>query len=759
MAFKLSAQLVGHDSDVRDVSFPSPTTVLSVSRDCTVRKWIRPSSSPTSFEGFVIGQGSDYINSVAFIPPSTPQYPHGLVVSGGKDTIIDVRSPDALPDHNAERMLIGHGHNICALDVSPDGSWLVSGGWDCQARVWTVGKWDTDFLLQDHQLSVWAVLAFDDKTVITGCADKQIRIFHLAKAVAGDVRPSSTIHTPDIVRALCKIPSTHPSNADFACACNDGVIRLYKLNGQLIDELRGHDSYVYSLAALPSTGELVSSGEDRTVRIWQGNRCVQTITHPALSVWSVAACAETGDIVTGASDNVARVFSRSPDRVADAETLRMFEEAIQVSSIPQQQLGAINKEKVPGAEFLTTKAGTKDGQVQVVKHDDGSLAAYTWSMALQKWEHVGAVVDSASSSGRKQSFNGQQYDYVFDVDIDESKPHLKLPYNLSQNVFEAARKFLEDNELPISYLDSVVKFLEENTKGATLGMDSGSGSADSRADSGSEAAGGGGGGAAKTLPQTEYVALLNGKFDNMINKIHSINKNLISSGRKDYALNPAEEQALSDLRPCIEGAIPIQGPDLAIVIKIVSHWDYADILAGMDMLRFLVRHPAAVEFTSASTDSILDVVISSALRAPEGQQVQVNCVIMAIRAIANLFLSAEGAELMGLEVEKTVSFLERAAPVGANNRHVQIATATALINLAVASRQGKEMSRDVKQRMKKLLGSILENNTDSEVLYRAIVALGTLEVDADAEGKQWVEKVLAKSEEARVKKLCREFLA
>ncbi|KAJ4134077.1 WD repeat protein Lub1 [Fusarium oxysporum] len=44
--FKLSAQLVGHESDVRAATFPSPDTVLTASRDCSVRIWRRTQASP-----------------------------------------------------------------------------------------------------------------------------------------------------------------------------------------------------------------------------------------------------------------------------------------------------------------------------------------------------------------------------------------------------------------------------------------------------------------------------------------------------------------------------------------------------------------------------------------------------------------------------------------------------------------------------------------------------------------------------------------
>jgi len=51
--------------------------------------------------------------------------------------------------------------------------------------------------------------------------------------------------------------------------------------------------------------------------------CVQTITHPAISVWSVAVCAQNGDIVSGASDRIVRVFSREGKRWADKEALEV----------------------------------------------------------------------------------------------------------------------------------------------------------------------------------------------------------------------------------------------------------------------------------------------------------------------------------------------------------------------------------------------------------------------------------------------------
>jgi phospholipase A-2-activating protein len=268
---------------------------------------------------------------------------------------------------------LGHSSNVCALDIDTAGKFIVSGGWDGKARTWLAEKWECDVVFEGHEGSVWAVLAFDRETIITGCADKLIRVFHVSGKLLRTIRGST-----DVVRALCRLPEGHRSGADFASAGNDTMIRLWAVSGRQVGQLQGHESFIYSLASLP-TGEIISSGEDRTVRVWKGYECVQTITLPAISVWAVAACAENGDIVAGASDRIVRVFSRSSERHADAETIQKFEESIKSSSIPQQQVGDLNKEKLPGPDFLQTKAGTKEGQVQMIKEHDGSVTAHQWS--------------------------------------------------------------------------------------------------------------------------------------------------------------------------------------------------------------------------------------------------------------------------------------------------------------------------------------------------------------------------------------------
>jgi PFU (PLAA family ubiquitin binding). len=53
-----------------------------------------------------------------------------------------------------------------------------------------------------------------------------------------------------------------------------------------------------------------------------------------------------------------------------------------------------------------------------------------WDSSSSNWQKIGDVVDAVGQS-RKQLYQGKEYDYVFDVDIQDGVPPLKLPYNVT----------------------------------------------------------------------------------------------------------------------------------------------------------------------------------------------------------------------------------------------------------------------------------------------------------------------------------------
>ncbi|KAL5324819.1 hypothetical protein ACEPPN_005937 [Leptodophora sp. 'Broadleaf-Isolate-01'] len=756
--YKISATLAEHEDDVRGVAFPSSKAVLSASRDGTVRLWKLLSENPPVFDGTISSHAGSWMNTVAYLRPST-DFPDGLIISSGKDVVIDVRQPTKAAEEDAEALLLGHSRDVCALDIDPEGKYIVSGSWDHDARVFPVGKWECSAVLRGHEGTVWAVLAYDQDTIVTGCADQKIRIFNKSGKLLQSFQASNSP-----VRALCRLPTGHPSGGDFASADNDGAIRLWKISGQQLGELRGHESFIYSLAALPS-GELVSSGEDRTLRIWKGNQCIQTITHPAISVWAVAVCAENGDIMSGASDRIVRVFTRDPERYANAETTALFEDAVKASSIPQQTLD-VNKENMPGPEFLTQKSGTKDGQIVTIRELDGSVTAHSWSSGQGEWTLVGTVVDATE-------YKGKEYDFVFDVDMEDGKPPLKLPYNVSQNPYDAATKFIQDNEAPITYLEQVANFIIQNTQGATIGQSQAqTGGSDPwgsenryRPDQPSAptvpAA------PPKSLPQKEYLSILVARVPLIQKKIGELSQALVASGQKDLGLSPDEVSTLNSLCKNLDTSGATAKPQsvqggLDLIIKLVTTWPYKDRMPGLDLLRLLIIAPDTAKFDHPG-GNIVDLLIVGAVETDSPAE---NHVMMAIRAFANLFSSAEGRVLAIQEFEKIQDTVSTAIK-SSTNRNLLVAATTVYINYAVLFLSDKDSaSFEHVLAIVDTLSKILSSQADSEVVFRALVATGTIlylddEIKSAAKEVYGVEKsistALAKATDPRIKNAAREI--
>ena len=117
------------------------------------------------------------------------------------------------------------------------------------------------------------------------------------------------------------------------------------------------------------------------------------------------------------------------------------------------------------------QSGHGDGVTKVIREEGGTIAAYAWSAGTASWERVGEVtgVGGGGIGGGKKSFQGAEYDYVFDVDFQDGVPPLKLPFNVGDNPYTAAETFLETNDLPAGYREQVVNFIVQNVGETNVG--------------------------------------------------------------------------------------------------------------------------------------------------------------------------------------------------------------------------------------------------------------------------------------------------
>lgn len=659
--FQLSATLHGHDEDVRALTCFGNSTIVSGSRDGTVRVWERGEGDKFD-AGRIRLKTSAFVNALASL-----DYEH--IVSGGNDNLVNVlrKTGDFTTDNEPELCFVGHTANVCAIDTHE--TRILTSSWDGTARVWDL-KGQTLFELKGHEHAVWGAKFIDADRYVTCGADGTLRWWTGAKETR-----KLKAHE-DVVRDVVVFP-----DGRLATCSNDTTINVWDAQGALLTTLVGHTSFVYSLA-LAANGDLVSCGEDRSVRVWREGQCVQVITLPCLSVWKVV-CLPNGDIVCGSSDSLVRVFTADASRLASEGERAVFRKQLEESSVSENAMEGVSKAALPGPESLKND-GTTEGEMKYVSVN-GKVEMHQWTGGA--WAKIGEVV-SGESSNQKKFYNGSYYDYVFDVDIADGAPPLKLLFNLSQNPYEAAEKFLADNNLPYSYLQEIVNFILQNAEGVTLDA------------SGAGAIGGSGTGVAgppRVLPIKAYVGFLGFNEAQILRGFNKLNPlqstdNQLTVSQFETMLNCQDYTGLG-----------------ATAGDIIATWTDDGKLLGFDLLRGVI--------TKIQPFNNLFPIVRSGLESNSPK-----VAMMALRVVANTFLCKWGEQMFMDDEILDVVFAPNI--VVRTDKATETSLATLALNLAVLC--VKFGQREMAVKLANIVQKLATSVTDEEAAYRLLCAGGTL---------------------------------
>lgn len=354
-----------------------------------------------------------------------------------------------------------HTNTVCALTEGINPNTLISGSWDQTARIWNNLDVNASSIeLKGHDAAVWAVATLSSGKYATGSADKTIFIWN----AKGEKLVVLKGHT-DCIRGLVAL-----ADGSLLSCSNDATIRHWSDTYDCLKEFHGHSNYIYTIALNPALGDVfVTGSEDNTIRLWSISKGAlgEALTLPVQSVWSVA-CSDQGDIVTGSSDGVVRIFSNSPTRIANPDILAAYDVSVQTRQTEQsKELGGVKVNDLPGPESLLQE-GT-EGQTRLVRQPNGKILCYQWTKG--NWECLGDVM--GASGGTKETsgkslYEGKEYDFVFNVDIEDGAPPLKLPFNRTEDPWLAAQKFIHKNDLPQVYLEQVANFIITNANLTSL---------------------------------------------------------------------------------------------------------------------------------------------------------------------------------------------------------------------------------------------------------------------------------------------------
>jgi WD40 repeat protein len=308
---------------------------------------------------------------------------------------LDILLNDNLAAHSIARMT--HGY-IKAVALSPNGKYVVSGGWDNTVRVWEAptGK-EVAHMTHDDWVET---IAFDlsNKYIVSGGDDHTVRVWEAltGKEVAHMLHGSnvySVVFSPNsnyivsgggdgLVRvweALTGKEVTHmthddrineiafsPNNQYVASASNDATVRVWEaLTGKEVARMT-HDGNVYSVVFSPNNNYIVSSSFDQTVRVWEAltGKEVARMTHDS-SVSTAAFSPDGKYIVSGDGAGTVHVW----EALTGKEVARMTHD----DYIAQVSFSPDGKYIVSGSFDNTARVweAMTGKEIARMTHDDG----------------------------------------------------------------------------------------------------------------------------------------------------------------------------------------------------------------------------------------------------------------------------------------------------------------------------------------------------------------------------------------------------
>ncbi|MEG4351544.1 AAA-like domain-containing protein [Microcoleus sp. LAD1_D3] len=202
--------------------------------------------------------------------------------------------------------LLGHSSPVLAVDASPDGQLIATGGGDQTVKLWLPDGTLRQTL--QHAATVFALrFSPDSQRLVTSSLDGSIYLWS---------REGQLLKTFEGHSAAIWAIAVSPDGQRIASASEDSTIRLWSIDGKLIETLTEHQGGVWAVAFSPDGNLLASGSADGTIKVWTNKgELLRTLKGHNATVWDVefALLADNSGtkrptIVSASADNTVKLW-------------------------------------------------------------------------------------------------------------------------------------------------------------------------------------------------------------------------------------------------------------------------------------------------------------------------------------------------------------------------------------------------------------------------------------------------------------------
>jgi len=230
------------------------------------------------------------------------------------------------------RMFVGHPEIVTAVAFSPDGTRVVTGGFNGtpgapgylpEAAVWNAADATVARTFVGHALGVTSVrFSPDGRKVLTGSSDNTAKLWD---ASAGSLLRTFSGHTGAVNSVAFS-----PDGRKVLTGSSDNTAKLWDAStGSLLRTFFGHTYYVYSVAFSPDGKKVLTGSGDNTAKLWDASNgsLLRTFFGHTGAINSVAFSPDGTKVLTGSDDKRAKLWdatSATVTRTFSGHTARVI---------------------------------------------------------------------------------------------------------------------------------------------------------------------------------------------------------------------------------------------------------------------------------------------------------------------------------------------------------------------------------------------------------------------------------------------------